>query len=85
MVTVVIKLSCTKGSAPDRSAHTIGILGSPILYFYGHLISDSSGTASGGKGLRCSILKEIVTCCMQCTKSGHIISSMFEEGNIHFR
>jgi len=51
MVTVVIKFLCTKGSAPDRSAHTVGILGRPILYFCGNFISSSSGTASGYKGL----------------------------------
>ena len=51
MTTVVTKLPCAKDSAPDRSAHTIGILGTPILYFCGGFISSSSGTAVGGKGL----------------------------------
>src|SRR5689334_22893694 len=52
MITVVIKLPCTQGSEPDRSAHTVGILGWPVLYFYGDFISGSSGTSVGGKGLR---------------------------------
>jgi len=51
MNTVVIKLPCKKCGAPDRSAHTIGILGRPVLYFYGNFISGSSQTASGSKGL----------------------------------
>jgi hypothetical protein len=51
MVAILIKLPCTKGSAPDQSVQTIGILGRPVLYFCGDFISGSSGSASGGKGL----------------------------------
>ena len=52
MVTVVIRILCTKGSVPDRSAHSIGILGRTVLYFCGDFISGSSRTASGYKGIR---------------------------------
>jgi hypothetical protein len=52
MVTLVTGLTCAKNCAPDRSAHTIGILGRSILYFCGSFISGSSGTVSGGKGLK---------------------------------
>ena len=52
MVTVVIRILCTKGSVPDRSAHSIGILGRTVLYFCGDFISGSSGTVSGYKGLK---------------------------------
>ncbi len=48
----VTKLPYTRSSAPTGYAYTIGILERLILHLHGYLITGSSGTAVGGKGLR---------------------------------
>jgi hypothetical protein len=52
MVAGVTKPPYTRSSAPTGYAYTIGILERLILHLHGYLITGSSGTAVGGKGLR---------------------------------
>ena len=51
MVTGVTKPPYTRSRAPTGYAYTIGILERLILHLHGYLITGSSGTAVGGKGL----------------------------------
>ena len=51
MVAGVTKPLYTRSSASTAYAYTIGILERLILHLHGYLITGSSGTAVGGKGL----------------------------------
>ncbi len=51
IVAGVTKPPYTRSRAPTGYAYTIGILERLILHLHGYLITGSSGTAVGGKGL----------------------------------